>query len=839
MVRIKKRIITLSYLVLLMVLFVSVLAPSILQVYASPPPTWPTSWIQIDWDKNENGPQDDWRDVEYAYYNFDSSYLYLRLKCYDVPGKNWPQGDARYKWFIDLDGNLHVSGGNVIEAEYLLFVEDTDNDGNGELYLLFDQNNNGDFEEYEPKNYLNYKIIDANIGGWRIISQYIDMYISWSSLGNPSSYGLFWATDQENPNLNQAPTTDTRDEETVIIVHDVAAISQSVNATEVKQGDTVEITVVVKNLGMQSESFDVTCYFYPTIIGTQHVTSLSVGGSVTLTFYWNTYGVEPGIYNIMAFTDSAGEILEINEENNWCTAEATVKVKVHDVAAISQSVNATEVKQGDTVEITVVVKNLGDFTETFNVACYYDDTSIGQPQTVENLNSGEERNLKFYWDTSSVQPGVYFIKAFADSSKDITEYNEENNNCTMITPVTVVAQPGILDVDKVLVSGPLPAVVGREAVYEILIVVSNVGGSEIVKVNVTDTISEGIILDLKPSQGSAGRENTNGIVWNVGDLDVGESANLIFTIQFTPSVSGVYTLNYGKNLEAKGISNGQEVSDRGDRDVMINAVKRDLAAVSQTPLKDIVVQGELVGIDVVVENLGDFTETFNVACYYNNKPIQPISIIRVLNLESGGSETIRFIWNTTGVPPGTYCIKAFADSGREIDESDENNNNCTSTTCVKIVIHDIVAVSQTPHPEKVVQGETVTIKVEVRNDGTETESFKVRCYYYGVLECCQGIKVIDLAPGESRVLDFVWDTANISPGIYYIEARALPVEGELDTEDNVCMSRASVIIKAPPVGGVVVSQFQLQTLTALIAVIVAAIIVGMVAFRKFKVRRIP
>ncbi|MEM2194014.1 MAG: CARDB domain-containing protein [Candidatus Methanomethylicia archaeon] len=729
MVRIKKRIITLSYLVLLMVLFVSVLAPSILQVYASPPPTWPTSWIQIDWDKNENGPQDDWRDVEYAYYNFDSSYLYLRLKCYDVPGKNWPQGDARYKWFIDLDGNLHVSGGNVIEAEYLLFVEDTDNDGNGELYLLFDQNNNGDFEEYEPKNYLNYKIIDANIGGWRIISQYIDMYISWSSLGNPSSYGLFWATDQENPNLNQAPTTDTRDEETVIIVHDVAAISQSVNATEVKQGDTVEITVVVKNLG--------------------------------------------------------------------------------------------------------------DFTETFNVACYYDDTSIGQPQTVENLNSGEERNLKFYWDTSSVQPGVYFIKAFADSSKDITEYNEENNNCTMITPVTVVAQPGILDVDKVLVSGPLPAVVGREAVYEILIVVSNVGGSEIVKVNVTDTISEGIILDLKPSQGSAGRENTNGIVWNVGDLDVGESANLIFTIQFTPSVSGVYTLNYGKNLEAKGISNGQEVSDRGDRDVMINAVKRDLAAVSQTPLKDIVVQGELVGIDVVVENLGDFTETFNVACYYNNKPIQPISIIRVLNLESGGSETIRFIWNTTGVPPGTYCIKAFADSGREIDESDENNNNCTSTTCVKIVIHDIVAVSQTPHPEKVVQGETVTIKVEVRNDGTETESFKVRCYYYGVLECCQGIKVIDLAPGESRVLDFVWDTANISPGIYYIEARALPVEGELDTEDNVCMSRASVIIKAPPVGGVVVSQFQLQTLTALIAVIVAAIIVGMVAFRKFKVRRIP
>ncbi|MEM3027570.1 MAG: hypothetical protein QW220_02445, partial [Candidatus Bathyarchaeia archaeon] len=91
--------------------------------------------MNVDWDKNENGPQDDWRDVEYAYYNFDSGYLYLRLECYANPGANWPSGDARYKWFIDIDDNLDISGGNVNEAEYLLFVEDTNNDGSGELYL--------------------------------------------------------------------------------------------------------------------------------------------------------------------------------------------------------------------------------------------------------------------------------------------------------------------------------------------------------------------------------------------------------------------------------------------------------------------------------------------------------------------------------------------------------------------------------------------------------------------------------------------------------------------------------------------------------------------------------
>ncbi|MEM1553189.1 MAG: hypothetical protein QXH03_11070, partial [Candidatus Bathyarchaeia archaeon] len=34
---------------------------------------WPSDsdWIYIDWDKNENGLQDDWRDVEEAYYYYD------------------------------------------------------------------------------------------------------------------------------------------------------------------------------------------------------------------------------------------------------------------------------------------------------------------------------------------------------------------------------------------------------------------------------------------------------------------------------------------------------------------------------------------------------------------------------------------------------------------------------------------------------------------------------------------------------------------------------------------------------------------------------------------------
>ena len=182
--------------------------------------SWPTSWIEIDWDKNENGPKDDWRDVEYAYYQYDSSYFYLKLKCYDTPGKKWavaPDGDGRYKWFIDFEGNLTFSGENIFDAEYLLFVEDTDEDASGEMYLLYETNGDNNFGEYEPwppANYSNYEVTDPNVGGWRIFGTYqMEMYISWSSIGDPSSFWITWATDQENSNLDQGPTTDHADEE--------------------------------------------------------------------------------------------------------------------------------------------------------------------------------------------------------------------------------------------------------------------------------------------------------------------------------------------------------------------------------------------------------------------------------------------------------------------------------------------------------------------------------------------------------------------------------------------------------------------------------------------------
>ncbi|MCS7136632.1 MAG: hypothetical protein NZ931_06065 [Aigarchaeota archaeon] len=823
-----------SVILILLMLTLALVAGAALVPYAAGATTWPsdTEWILIDMDKNEDGSVDDWRDVKNAYYYFDDTYLYLRLECYATPGSKWPADNARYKWFINTTQLLYMSGGNIIGASYLLFVEDTNNDGTGEIYLLKDIVLDGKFDEYGPGqayDYRNYKITDPTNATFRITGKYIDMKVKWASLHKPESYGLMWSTDQENPNLNQSPTTDHPDEGMALVVHDVVAVRQEVDKTEAEQGDIVKITVYIENRGTVKESFDVVAYFGPRVTCVQRVENLPAGGSTTVEFHCPTKDVEPGIYVIRAFVDSAGEIVEINEKNNWCTAPASVTVKVHDVAAITQTTNTTSVVQGGAVKIDVVVKNLGNFTETFNVTIYYDGTIIGG-QTVSGLDPNAETTVSFIWDTDYVDPGTYFIKAFVDSSREIDEYDELNNNCTTITPVLILSatEPGI-SVEKTIarvVSGPDPPIVGFQTEYEIKIFVTNIGNFQLFNVNVTDT---GLNLSF-----------------TIDTLDPGKIYKYNHTLSLEPDEPGDIILNIGQNLKAEGRTEDYTyVEDTADVDLVVTAYVRDVKAVSQTPLKTTVIQGEMVGIDVVVENAGDYyAETFNVTLYYSSDgttwtPIELVDTIRVFNLEKGNNITLRFVWDTHNIEPGVYYIRAVADSEEEIPETYEENNVCTQEAAVEVQIHDIVAVSQSVNATKVTQGGIVKISGLLRNDGSEAEEFIVRCYY-GAPEIppvqIGSDQTINLAPGQEITVEFIWDTSNVAPGTYWIEIWALPVVGELDTHDNTCTVETPVTIKAYYVGGEIVT---VPVLSILNAVIIAILAVALAVTAILLIRVIP
>jgi subtilase family serine protease len=75
----------------------------------------------------------------------------------------------------------------------------------------------------------------------------------------------------------------------------------------------------VRNNGNVNESFDVTCYYDSDEIGTIRVENLAAGDSTVVTFNWDTTGVPVNEYDIKALADSSAEIIEVDEDNNWCT----------------------------------------------------------------------------------------------------------------------------------------------------------------------------------------------------------------------------------------------------------------------------------------------------------------------------------------------------------------------------------------------------------------------------------------------------------------------------------------------------------------------------------------
>ncbi len=194
--------------------------------------------------------------------------------------------------------------------------------------------------------------------------------------------------------------------------HDVAVTNVVPSPTTVDQGDDVNVTITAANEGDYIETFTVTAYYDSNIIGTKIVGPLNPKASTTFNITWSTTGVPPGTYTISANASIVlGEI--DTADNSFTDGTVTVQaVGVHDVAVIQvircipkellYPGNATmlDVHANTwTVCINVTVKNMGTFTESFNVKAYYDGTVIGT-KAVASLAPGASIRVDFKWTPS-------------------------------------------------------------------------------------------------------------------------------------------------------------------------------------------------------------------------------------------------------------------------------------------------------------------------------------------------------------------------------------------------------------------------------------------------------
>jgi len=183
------------------------------------------------------------------------------------------------------------------------------------------------------------------------------------------------------------------------LIQDLAITNVVRSHDWVYQGQLVDINVTAKNLGNQAESFDVKAYYNANLIETQHVANLPPDTEVTKTFKWNTSTVETCInYTIKA--EATILPYETNTADNTYI-DGTVKVFSTDLTVTNVVASREWVYQGQTVNISVTVKNLGLRKESFDVKAYYDTELIGT-QHVTDLPSETEVTKIFTWNTSLV-----------------------------------------------------------------------------------------------------------------------------------------------------------------------------------------------------------------------------------------------------------------------------------------------------------------------------------------------------------------------------------------------------------------------------------------------------
>lgn len=553
-----------------------------------------------------------------------------------------------------------------------------------------------------------------------------------------------------------------------IITRDIAILSLVPSKTLAKICETITITMTVENKGNQTESFDASTYFNQTLIETKHVTDLSPSAQTQVNFTWNTCGLPEGDYVISGIAGPVEGEIETND-NRFTDGivrlytQAPPQLK-RDVAVTLVTAQPAEVEVGDPVQIMVQVKNLGDIPESFNVTVLYNDF----PMTVLHVTlllPGAEQNLTYTWDTSNMVEGFYTISAYIPPLPN--EQNITNNQYTDGTVHIIAPHPPIEKHDIAVINvtaSTYQAYAGD--LIQVCVEVANLGDFD----------------------------ETSNVTAYAGTLKIGNQdflhldAHSNQTLCFSWNTSGLSLGNYTIWAFADPVPGETDTANNYfvDGTVMLLAPPfcyvHDVAVIAVQPDRQSVFIGQEVEVVVRVKNYGNTTEDFNATLYYDSTPIGATT---VHSLAPHAEQTLLFEWNTSNVGVGNYTLKAHAEPVPG-ETNLENNWFTDGTVEVKqlppSMIHDIAVTWLSANTTEAEAGENVTINAIVQNLGIVLESFDVTIYYDSNL--IQTIPIESLAPNSTLPLTTTWNTKNVQPGTYVLNANVTILPDEVNTQNN-------------------------------------------------------
>lgn len=561
-----------------------------------------------------------------------------------------------------------------------------------------------------------------------------------------------------------------RDSDSIPPTNDIAvtAINTSPSATI---GEVIKIDVTVMNPGNLDvkDEIEITLINRTegVIIGTSTIAEgLARSDSVILSYSWDTRESLAGDHTIVA----AHNIIDDNVTND--SLMAVLKIIDPDITDLAiVSVSAPDmVNEGETVEVGVTVKNVGNQEVNNAVTIILKDKTTGidiGSQTVdEGITIGDSVIVTFNWDTEGEPLGVHDLEA-------CHRFGDENPaNDSLSQSVTVnEAQAADLAITQFDVRGS--ATQGEN--IPVSVTVQNIGNldtSESFEIILRDQTDD---IQLAQQTISDGLASGNKVVisfnWDTDQASIGE-----------------HTLIASQNLK--------DINDANDTlttQITINEIPvTDIAIINVSADPTSTYQGEKkVVVSVTVVNLGnqDVKNALNVTLtdQTDGKTIET----KILNngLSEGSSETLTFMWDTQNASVGNHILVVV----HGLDDDDNANNTGSVTVFVDeppFIDVEVISISAAFSARL---GDKVTVTAQLRNGGNRdiNESITVTLIDETdtiTIDTDRNTLSAGLDEGEVRTVTFEWDTKGASRGDH-----TLTVSHDLNDDNRSNDSRSHTI----------------------------------------------
>jgi subtilase family serine protease len=504
----------------------------------------------------------------------------------------------------------------------------------------------------------------------------------------------------------------------------------TVDPTEVLVGENVTINATFKNVG-ELEVLDEPVFFYIDYnwSGTNtdiYNTTVSMEqynmNETYVEFEWNTSGYAIGNHTVTVMIPVNGN----NTTSENITVNPIPPVLKPDLTVLSVLANQSSILQGEMLNLSITVKNVGNDT---SVDCMVNITDLYGPFTkdfsISAMDPGQEEVHNVTVNTGLLSVGTHTFQTWVDKPNMNEEWNETNNS----KPVTfVVTSKSDLTVSVPEVYVGAPSNVITEA-YEgslvtVLVNVKNIGlnsslNGTIVSFHMDDTSHLMGNKTLLPYSPSADFNVT--LVWNLTGVSPGKHKVMVKV-----DATDINDELDETNNEASSNFTVLEVIKPPDLTIMdLHLTKTEVAA------------GDSVNIDMRIVNQGEGpADDFVVRTTLENAGGSTLTTIDETTLPYLAGDAQQFLsltWNLSeALQEGNYTVKVVIDPDGQVVETEEGNNeNSTTIKIIKKVIPetDLSVTTIAVVPKEPKQNEKATITVTVQNTGTkDARNFVVTLY---------------------------------------------------------------------------------------------------------------